>query len=56
MRFNGWLQVAVEHLEMLVDLVEEMTAKWERQLEDLGESRWTDDMLAVDGTPGEYSL
>ena len=37
---------------MLVDLVEEMTCKWERQLEDLGESKWSDGMLAREGTAG----
>lgn len=38
---------------MLIDLVEDMTNKWERQLEDIGEAQWTDDMLAVEGTDGE---
>lgn len=38
---------------MLVSLVEEMTCKWERQLEDAGEGKWTDDMLAREGTDGE---
>lgn len=46
-------QVAVEHLNMLVGLVEEMTCKWERQLENDGEGRWTDDMLAREGTEGK---
>lgn len=46
-------QVAVDHLNMLISLVEEMTCKWERQLEDSGEGKWTDDMLAREGTDGE---
>lgn len=46
-------QVAVDHLNMLVSLVEEMTCKWERQLEDVGEGSWDDDMLAKEGTDGE---
>lgn len=47
------VQVAVDHLNMLIGLVEEMTCKWERQLEDSGEGKWTDDMLAKEGTDGE---
>eukprot|EP00904_Undaria_pinnatifida_P004683 jgi/Undpi1/14215/HiC_scaffold_9.g03864.m1 len=35
---------------MLVGLVEEMTCKWERQLENVGEGQWTNDMLAREGT------
>ncbi|CAM9371192.1 unnamed protein product, partial [Laminaria digitata] len=35
---------------MLVGLVEEMTCKWERQLENVGEGRWANDMLAREGT------
>ena len=46
-------KVAVDHLNMLVGLVEEMTCKWERQLEDVGEGRWNDGMLAKEGTEGE---
>ncbi len=38
---------------MLVSLVEEMACKWERQLEDVGEGSWSDDMLAREGTEGE---
>lgn len=38
---------------MLISLVEEMTTKWERQLEDDGEGAWNDDMLAKEGTAGE---
>ena len=39
---------------MLVGLVEEMTCKWERQLEDGGgEGSWNDDMLAREGTEGK---
>lgn len=48
-------QVAVEHLNMLVGLVEEMTCKWERQLENVGEGRWTNDMLAREGTEGKVN-
>lgn len=51
--FSIHAQVAVDHLNMLVSLVEEMTCKWERQLEDVGEGRWNDDMLAKEGTEGE---
>lgn len=51
--FSIHAQVAVDHLNMLVSLVEEMTCKWERQLEDVGEGRWDDDMLAKEGTEGE---
>lgn len=38
---------------MLINLVEEMTCKWERQLEETGEGRWTDGMLGREGTSGE---
>lgn len=38
---------------MLISLVEEMTLKWERQLEEAGEGCWTDDMVAKEGTAGE---
>lgn len=48
-------QVAVDHLNMLISLVEEMTTKWERQLEDDGEGAWDDDLLAREGTPGEHT-
>lgn len=47
------LQVAVEHLNMLVELVSEMTARWEHQLEDIGEGSMTEDMLGEDGTDGK---
>lgn len=51
--FPAPTQVAVDHLNMLISLVEEMTSKWERQLEDGGEGSWSDDMLAREGTEGE---
>lgn len=35
---------------MLIGLVEEMTAKWERQLENFGEASFTDEMLGREGT------
>lgn len=41
---------------MLIDLVEEMTCKWERQLEDAGEGRWTSAMLGREGTEGERQI
>lgn len=43
-------KVAVEHLTMLIGLVEEMTAKWERQLENFGEASFTDEILGREGT------
>lgn len=41
---------------MLVGLVEEMTRKWERQLDDGGEGGWDDDMLAREGTEGDSNV
>ncbi|CBJ29689.1 hypothetical protein Esi_0159_0009 [Ectocarpus siliculosus] len=41
---------------MLVGLVEEMTHKWERQLDDGGEGGWDDDMLAREGTGGDGNV
>lgn len=46
----------MDHLNVLVSLVEEMTCKWERQLEEAGEGTWTDDMLAKEGTEGERKV
>lgn len=43
-------KVAVEHLTMLIGLVEEMTSKWERHLETFGEGSFTDEMLGREGT------
>lgn len=41
---------------MLIGLMEDMTSKWERQREEIGEGAFTDEMLGRPGTLGTQTI